>query len=371
MLIDKPYIIKHSPLRTDLDWFNEEIFSKEQYLYANDKGVGFSQVLEDLKSEHQGEQSYFYGMSQLEIIKWMLENQNKEDRPLTALEETIIAARIDMKHDNVQKFFDYADTTVLFADLYKNQVVAGMLKSGVTDKIVMNSQEISSENYHKIYLEDTEKERQLSKVRRGSPFPKTRMSVSKQSIWLQKYARLLEVADETLKYQRLPLMAAAAQQIGLQLDIDKSNTAIYTMINGDGNSNTPGSTMSGSISDTDVIIEFYTKLASPYKVKKMLIRKAKLVKYLSALTGFTNLNMQFGQLPLSLPEWIEWDEATLGATQVLGFDPEYALEEVHTGALQTENDRIIDGQINQITFVWNGAYSVFQKNAICLFTASD
>ena len=368
-LTGKRYAIIRSPLKSKLSWYDPEVFSKDQYEQANKVGVGFSEVLEDLKSQKMGERTFYYGMNQYEIIQSVLQQQKAGKGVIpTALDDCMWAMGVDMRRDSVQKFFDYSDTTVLFADLYKNQVVAGKLKSGIVSQLVMSSNQISAENYHKIYLEETEKERQLSKVRRGEPFPVTRMSISKESIWLQKYARLLEIADEVLKYQRLPMFNAAAQQIGLQLDIDQTNTAVYNLINGDGNSNTPGSTVSGAITSTSVLIEFYTKLPQPYKIDKFLIRKAKNVSYLNTLTGFTNLNLQMGSLPLSLPEWIEWDESTLGATQVLGIDSRFALEEVHTGALQTENDRIIDGQINQVTFVWNGAYSVFQNAAVCLAT---
>ena len=290
---------------------------------------------------------------------------------MTALEECIKAAGIDLLRDTVQKFFQYSDTRVLFAEYFRNQVVAGMLKSGIVDKIIMASNVIDSESYHKIYLEETEKERQLSKVGIGEPFPETKMSVSKESIYLQKYARKLKVPDETLKYQRLPIFLGAAQQIGMQLDIDRTNMAVSTLINGDGNGNTPAKTLSGAADTVSVLIEFYTKLDQPYTINLMMIRKANLITYLTTLTGFSAPQAQFSFLPLATPEWVEWEESTLPANKVLGIDNRYAVEEICTGAMETENDRIIDGQLNLVTFVWRGAYAVFHNEAVCLWTVTS
>ena len=196
------------------------------------------------------------------------------------------------------------------------------------------------------------------------------MKVSKESIFLQKFARKMKVPDETLKYQRLPIFSGAAQQIGMQIDIDRTNMAVSTLINGDGNGNTPAKTMSGAADSVSVLIEFYTKLDQPYKINLMLIRKANLVTYLTTLTGFSAPQAQFNFLPLSTPEWVEWEDNVLPANKVLGLDTRYAIEEVTTGAMETENDRIIDGQLNLVTFVWRGAYAVFHNKAVNLWTVT-
>ncbi len=363
------YVIVKSQMERKLDWMPNHGFEKDMHGQAAKLGKGFGEFMEDIKTQEMSEESPYVGMSQIEVAKARIKDPT--GTPLTALEEAMWAAGIDLKRDTVGKFFDYAATTVLFPEYFKNQVAVGLLKRGLVESLVMSSSVIPSVDYHKLYLDDTEGERQLSKVGPSGPYARTKMSVSKQSMHLQKYARMLEVDDDTLLYQRLPVFARCLNQIGLQLDIDRTNDCLYNLVNGDGNSNTPGKTMSGAANSVAVLIEFYTKLAVPYRINKMILHKAELITYLTTLTGFSNPQAQFSFLPLVTPEWMEWDDTSgLAANRVLGLDTGFAVEEVTTGGVVTESDRLIDGGINQTAIVWRGAYSVWDNAAVCLWTVT-
>ena len=362
------YVIEKSQVGRKLDWLPKGGIVKGMHDQADKEGKSLTEFLEDIKTQEMSKESPYVGMTQTEMIQKRLDDPKS---PMLAVEEFIKAAGIDLKRDTVSKFFEFSDIAPIFPEYYKNQVVAGMLKSGLVSQLVMASNLIPSENYFKLYLEETEKERQLSKVAPGEPFPRTRMSISKQSIYLQKYARMLEIPDESIKYQRLPLFAACLQQIGLEFDICRTNDCIYVLVNGDGNSNTPDKTVSGSVGSVAVLFEFYIKLDIPYKINKMIIHKTELATYLVTLTGFSAPQAQFKFLPLATPEWFEWDDTSaLAAERILGLDTRYAVEEVHTGGVKTENDRLIDGQINRTGISWTGGYSVYQNKAVCLWTVT-
>jgi hypothetical protein len=350
----------------NLKWHPQGEITADVHGVAESKGKSVTSYFEDIKTEQSGQASPYAGMTLLEITKKRMTDPNS---PMTAVEEYMKAAGINPRHDTVSKFFDYSDTSVIFPEYWKAQVCMGQLKAGLTQNLVMMVNTITSSNYHKLYLESTETERQLRKTSPGGTFQKTRMSVSEQSINIPKFGRLLEVPYETIAQQRLPVFAAALQKIGMQIEIDKTNEALYVLVNGDGNSNTPGKTGNGDITNTDKLFEMFTKLDMPYKIDTLIMRKADMVSYLVTISQFSNPQNQFAFMPLVPPKWFEWDDATaLSATSILGIDSRYALEEVNTGDILVETDKIISRQINQTVISQAVGYSVFDKEAVCLWT---
>jgi len=366
-------IQRTAPLRGDGFWIGKGGLESGMYEEAAKRGQSFSMLLEDIRAEKQ-QPTIYRGLTKTEIfaLRKELKAQGKEI-PLTAFEECLKFAGIQAygtHTDVVGKFFEYSDVDVLFPEFIADRVYAGMLKSSIVPEFVMAETVISSTNFHKIYIEDTEADRQLGEVGKGEEFGETKIVVSKESIYLTKFGRYLTVAYEDVEYQRLNVFGRALERIGLQIEIDRSDDMVSTLINGDGNSNTPGTTVesdsSGTIGTADVI-EWATCLPTPYKMDKHLGKKALLVKYYTALADFENPIATWGFMGINLPKTFEWDRSVLTSDYLLGVDSRYAIEHITTGAVLTETEKVIRKQLHGTAISHRDAFAIFDENAVAIF----
>jgi hypothetical protein len=242
--------------------------------------------------------------------------------------------------------------------------------TGLVREFAMAETVIDSENYWKIYLDTVEDDRQLREVGKAAEFPETKIAVSKQSIRLVKYGRYISMAYEDIKFQRLNVFGKFMEQIGMQIDIDRTDDMIYTLINGDGNSNTPGTTVTsattGSIGTGDVV-SWANSMPSPYKMNKFVGKKALLNEYLTTLADFDNPIATWGFMGIELPRSFEWDRSVVTADRFFGVDSRYAIEHLTTGAIMTESEKLIRKQTNGTAVSHCDGFSIFDKYAVAIF----
>ena len=94
-----------------------------------------------------------------------------------------------------------------------------------------------------------------------------------------------------------------------------------------------------------------------------------MIEYYTALLGLSAPQNQLGFLPLAIPTHYEWDDTSaLIANRIIGIDSRYAIEEVLYGAVNTENDKLMDGNIERTAITFHAEYPVFDNNAVCLWT---
>ncbi len=363
-----------TPLRGDF-WVGKDGLEAGMYGAAADKGQTFSMFLEEMKSKNKGEESPYLGMT-----KWEVYETRKELRkagkpvPPTAFEECLAQAGIKAfgpHTDNVGKFFEYSDTDVLFPDYFSDRVYAGMLKNSLVPVISMGETIVDGVNFHKIYVDDVEGNRQLAETGPGAELPEKKISVSKQSLYLTKYGVYLTLTYEDVQYQRLNVFGKALELIGLQIDVDRTDEMIYILINGDGNSNSPATTIqpaaTGVIGTADAI-EWATGMPTPYKLNHHIGRKALLNTYYTCLSDFDNPVATWGFMGIDLPQTHEWDRSVIALTdRIYGVDNRFAIEHITTGAVLTESEKIIRKQINGTAITHRDAFSIFDKNAVAIW----
>jgi hypothetical protein len=162
----------------------------------------------------------------------------------------------------------------------------------------------------------------------------------------------------------------ALQRVGQQIGIDQTDEMFYVLVNGDGNSNTPGTTVStaatGTISKYD-IINWATCLPVPYKLTDMAGKKALTAEYYDTLTGLYNPLNNYGIAAIALPRNHEWDRTVITADTFIGVDKGYAIEHITTGAVLTESEKIIRKQINGTAISHRDAFAIFDNNAVAIF----
>jgi hypothetical protein len=168
---------------------------------------------------------------------------------------------------------------------------------------------------------------------------------------------------------KLPVVSVFLQRIGMQIGIDESDWAIYTLITGDGNSNA----LVATAITTTTVVTYYDMcnlfLAFPqgYEMNvitcldPLLLQILNLNEFKDPYAGFRF--QATGQLinPLGA-QLVRWNSAaafynggTAVADYVVGIDKRYALEEVYEMDLTTEVDKLIDKQLERTAITkWSG-----------------
>jgi hypothetical protein len=352
------------------DWFPKD-FSDGAYEDAFNKGESVTSMLERERFEKTGEKSHYHGMNHLEIVKEKLRLEKAgQPVPATAFDECLKAAGIT-RFDRVDKFFQYGDISTLFPEVISSKIYAGLLQDSLVPEFTMGEVVLSDGlEYKKIKVDDSEAQRQLGLTGKGAELATTTIQVGEESIHLAKYGRYLEIAYEDLKYQRLNLFGAALTRIGQQMQIDLTDDMIYTIINGDGNSNTPATTVTtaatGTVAVADVI-EWSTCMPSPYKMSKFVGKKALLQEYWTTLAGMNNPSDQFGFVGIALPRAYEWDRSVVTSDRFFGVDQRYAIEHFTAGGIVTEAEKIIRKQINGTAITHWSKFGIFDNNATAIF----
>lgn len=366
-------IIREAPLRSKLEWFPADGLDVGAYDEAAKQGKTLSMWLEELRAQHTGDAAYV-GLTKREVMK--RQKMQKEADPasvkLTAFQECLKAAGIrafGSYTDTVEKFFEYADTDVLFPEFFSDRVHAGMLLASLVPEFTMGESVIDSTSYHRIYLEDSEADRKLSEVVPGEEFPETKIAVSRESVYLSKYGRYVSVTYEDIKFQRLNVFGRALERIGQQIDIDRTDRLIQTLINNVPSENTMQPAVSGQMNTADVI-KWATLLPGPYRLDKQVGRKQQLRVYYGVLANFTNPQATWGFVGINLPRSFEWDRSALAEDYLLGVDSRYAIEHITTGAVITETEKLIRKQIQGTAVSHRDAFAVFDAKAIALLDGS-
>lgn len=338
------------------------------YDEAAREGKGFSEWLEDQKAK-QTEHDPYAGMTQFEVEMTRRDMKAAgKSIPATAYEEALAACDIKAfgrRTDNVGKFFQNAVSTVLMPEYLSNRVFAGLIKESLVPRLIADDQVINTNDFRKIYISDTDAQRQLAITAKAAELPETTITVADRSLKLSKFGRYLNVAYEDIDMVPLSMFNLTLDRIGMQIGVDETDFAIDVAVNGDGNSNaasTYNPTTSGSLVTTDVIT-LATKLATPYKANILVGRKAQLVSYYSVLADFDNPTATWGFMGIMLPEVHEWDRSVLTSDYLLILDNRYALGRVSTGAVMVETENIIRKQIKGTAVSYRAGFHKIDNSA--------
>jgi len=320
------------------------------------------------------EPTIYKNMTNYEMFKTRKELKRKgESIPPNAFEIALAAHGIKAygaQTDPVSKFFLNSGTVILFPFWLSNQIYTGALMASLVPELIANTVVIQGLDYRKIYLSDSEGDRQTARTSRGGEAPTKHFRVTKQDQSLEKYMIELLFDYEVINDTPLNLYSAALQKVGAQIGIDETDDLVYALINGDGNSNglEAGQTVdvltSGSIEKLD-IIGLSSALPLPYKLRKFVGRKTYMRLFWDALSDMTNPAAQWGMTGMDLPIGYEWDRASVTADTLYGVDPDLGVQFItNDTAVMTETDKIINKQQVRTVVSKRSKISIIDQDAI-------
>ncbi|MCP3942210.1 MAG: hypothetical protein GY710_12090 [Desulfobacteraceae bacterium] len=303
--------------------------TKEIYPEAGAKGLTMSQHLEkERPSEVEG----------LDAFEFALSEQN-----------------INLKNDTVEKFYRTSDDKVLFPEFINRNLrigIAGLGKKDVTlEDIIATTTTIDSGVYETIKAEFANKSLDFKRIAEGGAFPTVRMSVGKQSIRLGKIGIALEATYEVLRRMKLPLLSIHMQLIGKRLAKKMVAYAVYTLLNGDGNTNAAEKVKKAL--DYKNLLEFDLAMddweASIWFSKKNTIQSLCLIDEFKDTRLFDTAKTGAWVTPFgNSMKKFNWKDTTLGDKQIFQIDKSAALELVkEAGAELVETDKVIDKQFEK------------------------
>jgi len=341
-------LIKKSNVEQNAPW-SKGLAEVEVYKEAYKNDMTVSMYLEKAKSESQGEQSPYYGLDKPEVMA--VKNAYRQAgkvAPLTAFEQILEAADIKVtgSHSSpMGKFFEYSDTSVWFPEYTMDRVYAGQLQASIVPQLIFATTITQAPKVDKMYMQDTEDDRQLRIVEKMEDLPKTTIKLADQSIPMVIYGRYRDVSKIDLNQIKADAFGRMAQRVGLQLGIEESDLAVNTIINGDGNANTtPGTTVpnaggAGTIVLGDAV-DISRSLPAPYKANLLIGNKANLNTWIVTLYGFGTASVG-NDIFNTFPEIVEWDRAVITANNMYAIDNRYSLEKFSIGQPVVEAENLV------------------------------
>ena len=352
------------------------------YQQASKDGLPFKVWLEKYITKPEGgsfERTPYYGLSNLETF--MLRRKMRREGqvvPMTAYELALAAHDIKAfgsQTDTVEKFFANSNTQTLFPEFIGTRIYTGAVVASIWQYFMQETVNITGLTFRKVYLNDTEGERKLGRAARGSEFRKVHFSVGKETVNLEKYGVELDFDYEVIYDQPLNLYGKELEKVGKQIGVDETNDMLYTLVNGDGNSNGLESAQTVSVTTTTQIskldiIGLATACPMPYQLNVFAGPTAYMRKYWDALSDMTNPNLQKAEIPIPLPMGYRWDSGQLSSVtdRFYGVDSSQAMSYVTNDTmLLTETDRIITKQQVVTVVSKRGVFTVNTQDAIgCL-----
>ncbi len=257
----------------------------------------------------------------------------------------------------VEKFFRTMDSAVLFPEYIARTVRQGMEENDILPAITATTTVIDSMDYRSIYSVPTNEEKELKDVAEGTAIPETEVRTKENLVSLSKRGRMLVASYEAIRFQKLDLFSVMLRQIGAYIHKQQLEDAVNVLISGDGNDNAAVQYSVGTdpISGTagnlgyDQLVEFWGKF-DPYTMNTLLCSTGtmtQLLKIPELQNPLTGLNFQgTGKFGTPLGANLHRTSA-LADGVIIGMDNRYALEQVRSGDVLVEYDKLIDRQLER------------------------
>ena len=262
-----------------------------------------------------------------------------------------------MGSDVVDKFFQSAQSAVLFPEYISRTVKQGMEEADLLPAITATVTHIDGMDYRSIQSVPEKAKKELKRVEEGAAIPQTTIKTQANLVKLHKRGRMLVAPYEVVRYQKLDLFSVALRQIGAHISRQLLEDAIDVLENGDGNGNAadilnvgqpPIDGTAGSLSYNE-LVNFWAQF-DPYEMNTLLVSPdvmLKLLKMEELQNPLTGLNFQ-GTGKLTSPLGADLlRTSALGSGKMIGLDKRYALEMVKASDVLVEYDKLIDRQLER------------------------
>lgn len=247
--------------------------------------------------------------------------------------------------DDVQKFFQTANSAVLFPEYISRAVMQGMKSADVLSDITAAKTVINGLDYRSVTSSPVGENNSI--VAEGAELPQTEIKTNPNLVSLTKRGRVLTASYEALKYQRLDIFTVTLRQIGAYIAREQLSDAVNVLVNGDGGNNAAEViTESGSFSYSS-LLKLWAGLA-PYELNTIIAPPA-LIQQILAFSEMKDANagLDFhGTGKMLTPLGAKLICApTLASNKIIGLDKNCALEMIQSGGIVIDSDKLIDRQL--------------------------
>lgn len=337
---------------------------KDMYAIAYDKGMSFTQFLENIDPTESADKS---GLDAFErqLLRFGIRTKNDPKSGIQA--------------SKGEMFFqsNLPESRILFPE-FLNRIarVAVMAEEDVMSEIIAGTEIITDAGiYRSLYIDDTQAQRTMSRVGERGGFPIVKISWSEKATTLAKYGVAIQMSYEFVRRASLPIISILLRQIMVQSRLDEIGMALAALLAGDGSGHASGGAITdvnlstyqgGSPTGTqDMTYLGYLKWLYTFYPGTCTTLIGSSAEILEAMTiakpttdplwfySFLNQGMLQGKPILvngRAPDTVRYvmhDDG--GSNDLVGIDKSAALIAYReAGADLTETDKVINGQWNEI-----------------------
>lgn len=376
---------------------------KDAYLAAYQKGMNLSGYLETLDPTKPGDRvdayqrqlgrlgivsqsSREYGLSAstLEDMYNAGEGQGATLVPEFMRRAWLMGARYGTRALRAMRFYASNNpvSEVLEPEFLDSAIRATNLRPSLLDQLIAIEVGINADTFKAFYLTESAADERTVRVEQGADIPYVTLTGGDHSITLRKYGRRVEFPYEVTRRWRLDFVRFHIARMAARAQLDKEQAAVYTIINGDGNSNTGASVwdINGELGGTanQIDLKPLLRLASKfegamYTPTLALGNEETYAEYLAVDAGSANLMtfLAVGSMLASqggsreLPPLPPiFNRSYMGTKELLLVDGTQSLGRVYeVGADIQETARMIDRQVDTIVMSETEAFWVVDPNA--------
>ncbi len=308
----------------------------EKGLY-NLSGKSFSQALEALDPS----ENYTDGLAKLDAFERQLKRFDIKVKGVNA--------------DKVDKFFQSAESALLFPEFVRRAVESG-LNSGCVNKITAAMSIADGIDCRGIVLSD-DGQAYDTDITVGGEIPESSISLTSAPIALKKFARLINAPYEAIRQQRLDVFAVALRAVGAKL-AKAIETAAITAVT----ATAEEVAMTGGEFNYSELAAFWGKFTS-CEMNAIVCSPATAAKILAfdemnkaVTTNGGNMITPFGaEIVVS---------SAVADDIAIGMDKTCALELIRGGEVVVEVDKLISKLSETAAVAVNAGFSVISADAV-------
>lgn len=250
--------------------------------------------------------------------------------------------------------------------------------------IISGVREIDGDGYRSIFLTDglTSDNYRMKRVGEGTEIPATSLVTGERSIRIHKFGRAIRYTYEQVRRQRIDRIQYLVARLALVSEADKVDSALATIVSGDGNANTAATVYAMTSLDS-------AAAAGTLTLKAFRLFKNRFFPYIPRIVlgqeeGITQLevlplstgnsipyimanNSPFGGLtPINPTAWqLGYGVvASAPALKLVMFDPAWAVEQVsEIGSTISELERYINNQTWMLTMTETNGFATIDPAA--------
>lgn len=308
----------------------------EKGLY-NLSGKTFSQALEALDPS----ENYTDGLAKLDAFERQLKRFDIKVKGVNA--------------DKVDKFFQSAESALLFPEFVRRAVESG-LNSGCVNKITAAMSIADGIDCRGIVLSDGETAYD-AEIAVGGALPESSISLTSAPIALKKFARLINAPYEAIRQQRLDVFAVALRSVGAKLAKAIEASAITAV-----QSSAETVAMTGGEFNYSELAAFWGKFTN-CEMNAVVCSPATAAKILAFEEMNKTVTTNGGNMLTPFGAEIVVSSAVADDIAI-GMDKNCALEFIRGGEVVVEVDKLISKLSEAAAVAINAGFSVISADAV-------